>query len=144
MAKRLPAAMRPAGLGPRGKLVWAQYAPTDGVNIGRALLATEAARLTDRSDQLHAIISGDVDAWAKVRLPKSETELTLQISSPVTEARQVANVLRQIIAKLDADDAAAAGPGTGTVTQTPTVAGRSVVESIVARHADGGAGTRAS
>lgn len=139
MAKRLPAAMRPSGLGPRGKAVWSRYAPTDGGDIGRALLATEAARLADRLDQLHALISGDVDTWAKVRLPQSESEMTLQIGSAVTEARQSANVLRQIVAKLDGV-AVAGGEGA----QAPAAAGRSVVESIVARHADGGSGARAS
>ncbi|MGR6579278.1 hypothetical protein ACT89R_01735 [Rhodococcus qingshengii] len=140
MAKRLPAAMKPVGLGPRGALVWARYAPTDGTDIGRALLAAEVARLTDRSDQLHAIISGDVDVWAKIRLPKNESEMTLVITNPVAEARQTANVIRQITAKLDAADAESSGPGPhkqSVVPESAAEAGRSAIDAIVASHADG-------
>lgn len=140
MAKRLPAAMKPAGLGPRGTLIWARYAPTDGTDVGRALMATEAARLTDRSDQLHAIISGDVSVWAKIRLPKNESEMTLVITNPVAEARQTANVLRQIIAKLDAADAESSGAGprnSSTAPVSAAEAGRSAIDAIVSKHADG-------
>lgn len=145
MAKRLPPAMRPANLGPRGEIVWAQYKPTDGSDIGRALLAAQAARLTDRLDVLNDLLTGSTDAWARIRLPRNESEMVLRIDNAVSEERQASNVLRQIIAKLDEPVASAEQSGGKSAAPTSAAeSGRSAIASIVNRHADGGAGAQAS
>lgn len=127
--------MRPSGLGPRGSVVWRALAPANSADIGRALLASEAARLADRLDQLHAVISGDSATWALVEVPKAKVDgelaLRVDITSAVSEARQTANVLRQIVAQLNA---AGAGGGAGS----PVEAGRAFVAAIVSEFADGG------
>lgn len=136
--KRLPAAFKPTGLGPRGLALWKAYAPTDGSNLKRALLVGELCRAADRLDRLDALISGDVETWARVRLPKNESEMVLRIDSPVTEARQLANVVRQMLNQLDDE------PTVGQAPTSPAQIGAATIAAIVNGHADGGPVTRAS
>lgn len=133
-AKRLPAALKPRGLGPRGSALYKLYSGLNPADIGRILLLTEACRLTDRLDRLDAILSGDVDVWARVQLPKNESVLVLRIDSAAVEARQSANSLRQIVAQLGPPPGMEGAEAGGSVS-SPAEQGRAIVESIVGRHA---------
>lgn len=98
---KLAPALRPKKLGPRGNALWRALTDNNPPDAARALLIGEACRLADRLDKLHALISGDETTWARVHLPKNESELVLRIDSAVTEARQTTNVLRQMLSQLD-------------------------------------------
>lgn len=125
--KKLAAALKPKRLGPRGKALWLALTEDEEPDASRALLISEACRMADRLDRLNAILSGDVDVWARIPLPKYETELVLKIDSAATEARQTTSALRQVLNQLTA-----ASSGAGS---TPDQGGN-FLDYIATRAAD--------
>lgn len=95
----------------RGERLWKAH--KDQVDGERGLvLLEEACRIADRLDQLDRLLKGDVDAWARIVASRTG-EVEVRIDAALIEARQQANVLRQIVAGLplkeahDGDDAGA-------------------------------------
>jgi hypothetical protein len=66
------------------------------------VLIEEACRMADRLDQLHSLLSGDVNEWAtiSVEFKGDRREIRLVFDDALAEARQQANALRQIVTSL--------------------------------------------
>jgi hypothetical protein len=79
----------PAGLGGRGRRLWRELVAQEDFDPAERVLVEEACRITDRLDVLHEEIA---------EAPSSER---LKVMS---EARQQANVLKQIVAALRLPD----------------------------------------
>lgn len=105
--KAKPAAPR---FGARGDRLWAAH--YDEVVGERGLvLLEEACRIADRLDKLDACLKGDAAVWSLVLNDRDEV-LEVRVDAALVEARQQANVLRQLIVALplrekadDGDDA---------------------------------------
>lgn len=76
----------------------AHHEQVDGER-GLALLE-EACRIADRLDKLDALVRGDAKVWAVLVHDLRTETYELRIDSALIEARQQANVLRQILAAL--------------------------------------------
>lgn len=100
-ARELDPALVPTGLSARGMALW--DALSANVDPAGAVLVAEACRIADRLEQLNGLLIGDESAWARVQLPRGEDddELVLRVDGALTEARQQAQVLRQILSQLD-------------------------------------------
>lgn len=64
-----------------------------------AALVVEAGRIVDRLDRLNALLSGDVECWARVARGRDGV-MELRVDGALSEARQQANVLRQLLAEI--------------------------------------------
>lgn len=109
----MAAARTPTGLDTKGRKLWRDLTAAASFNPAELVLLEEACRIADRLDRLDALIRGEDDAWMRFR-PMNEdgTEITVTIDSALTEARQQANVMKQIIAALRVPES---DSGTGTV-----------------------------
>lgn len=84
--------------GARGRELFdSLHSPSDPPAL--TALGVEAARIVDRLDRLDALISGDVDCWARLVEARDEV-LEVRIDSAMQEARQQAGVLRQLLAEI--------------------------------------------
>jgi phage tail tape-measure protein len=84
--------------GTRGQRLWTAYEMLVDGERGLVLLE-EAARIADRLDKLDGLLRGDITTWA--RLTENHAgDLMILVDSPLVEARQQANVLRQILGQL--------------------------------------------
>lgn len=64
-------------------------------------LVLEACRIADRLEKLDALLSGDVEEWARIRDARYEGDDTvLVINTAMSEARLQAVALRQIVTTL--------------------------------------------
>lgn len=87
----------PEDFGPGGQAI------IDGLSDERDDVATtslivEAARSKDRLDRLNRITSGDEDTWCRVF--QADGEVVLKMDTAVSEQRQLATVLRQLLAEI--------------------------------------------
>ena len=82
----------------RGQRLWDAH--RDQVEGERGLvLLEEACRIADRLDQLDRILKGDVDVWCSLADARDGT-IEVRVDGALIEARQQANVLRQLVAAL--------------------------------------------
>lgn len=88
--------------GPRGRRLWNDLADKITGEAHRALLE-EACRIVDRLDQLDALLKGDASQWCRIET-LSPRVVELRVDSPLIEARQQANTLRQIVAALPLEE----------------------------------------
>lgn len=112
--KKAPAAARPRKRAPatkkaaaprrrrfrtRGQRLWDAH--HDQVSGERGLvLLEEACRIADRLDQLDALLQGDADVWCRLVHDLRTQDYELRVDGALIEARQQANVLRQLVAAL--------------------------------------------
>ncbi len=82
----------PAGLGARGRRLWRDLSAVEGFDPAERVLLEEACRITDRLDALDRLVADSVDSERRLRV--------------MGEARQQANVLKQIVAALRLPDEA--------------------------------------
>lgn len=94
----------PAGLGARGRRLWRDLREHAEFDPAQVVLAEEACRITDRLDQLDKLLRGD-SGFACLEVGDGGT-VTLVVNSALAEARQQANVLKQIAAALRLPDEA--------------------------------------
>jgi hypothetical protein len=101
----------PAGLDARGRKLWREI--TSGYDLddkpAEIVLLEEACRIADRLERLDEILRGDAEVWTRIRLPREdgdEQPLTLIIDGALSEARQQANILKQLVAALRLPDEA--------------------------------------
>ncbi len=87
----MTAVKAPAGLATRGRRLWRELVAQEDFDPAERVLVEEACRITDRLD----VLNGDLEVG-----PSSER---LKVMS---EARQQANVLKQIVAALRLPDEA--------------------------------------
>jgi hypothetical protein len=85
-------------LGPRGRRLWSALCEQVNGESGLVMLE-EACRIADRLDRLDALLIGDRDSWARID-QRRDGSLELVIDSALTEARQQAAVLRQLLASI--------------------------------------------
>jgi hypothetical protein len=110
----MPHLTKPSGLGSAGARLWQALTEGRELTAGNAVLAEEACRIKDRLDTLDKLLSGDKATWFSLRDAHREGEdvIHVVVNSVLSEARQQANVLRQIVAGLpvkgDNDDTGAA------------------------------------
>lgn len=72
----------------------------EGVDGERGLLLLEeACRIADRLDRLDALLVGDADTWARLDHRRDGTTEVV-VDSALTEARQQALALRQLLASI--------------------------------------------
>lgn len=87
------------GLAARGRRLWEAYC--DQVDGQRGLvLLEEACRIADRLDRLDAVLTGGVDSWCRLLVNVRDDVVEVRIDSALTEARQQAAVLRQLVSSL--------------------------------------------
>ena len=92
----------------RGARLWLAHKDQVAGERGLVLLE-EACRIADRLDQLDRLLKGEADVWCSIAADRNG-DLALSIDVPLIEARQQANVLRQILASLPLKEADR-GPG---------------------------------
>lgn len=98
----------PARLGARGRRLWREI--TEGYDLAEKpaelVMLEEACRIADRLERLDEILSGEVDTWMRLQLPRGENveELKLVVDGALAEARQQANQLKQLVAALRLPD----------------------------------------
>lgn len=100
----MAAARVPSGLGTKGRRLWRELRELHEFDPAELVLLEEACRIADRLDRLDALLSGDVEVWLRFRVNDAGDEVTVVIDSALSEARQQANVLKQIIASLRLPD----------------------------------------
>jgi hypothetical protein len=103
-------------LGPRGSRLYREM--TAGPKLGPAqmVLLEEACRLADRLDTLDRFLSGDSRTWLRFFVDDTGTEVTVTIDNVLSEARQQAVALKQLLSELR--QATAAKPGTPAAGKT--------------------------
>lgn len=91
----------PDGLGERGSALWAAMVADRSFSPSAGVLLAEACRLADRLERLDQILRGDVEVWARLVHDLRTDDYELRIDGALSEARQQANTLRQIVATLE-------------------------------------------
>lgn len=89
----------PAGLGARGRRLWRELA-TPATPPAQRVLMEEACRIADRLERLDAILRGESDAWARFKVGEDSDEVMVVVDRVMSEARQQAVALRQLVAEL--------------------------------------------
>jgi hypothetical protein len=75
------------------------------------VMILESARIKDRLDLLHRVVSGDEDLWFRLAPTRGDGDvLEIKIDSGLQEARQLAAVLRQMLSEIRRQKDAATGP----------------------------------
>lgn len=95
----------PSGLATRGRRLWRELTALHDFDPAERVLLEEACRMADRLDRLDALLTGSEDAWLKLRTDDDGTEVRVVIDSALSEARQQANVLKQLVTALRVPDA---------------------------------------
>ncbi|WP_144795707.1 hypothetical protein [Microbacterium paludicola] len=92
----------PHKLGPRGLRLWKSIATGQNLSEIEQQNLVEACRISDRLEKLNELISGDEDAWFRIKLPRTDDGVVeLLINDPMKEARMHAAALRQLIAPFE-------------------------------------------
>jgi hypothetical protein len=94
----------------RGKRLWKEMRG-DTLDPMRKLLLEEACRLADRLDRMDASLNGESAEWLHVQTDDGG-EVTVVVDRALSEARQHATALKQIVAELR-QSAAGGKPATG-------------------------------
>lgn len=84
----------------RGRRLWGELAGKDKPGPAELVLIEEACRIADRLDRLDALVRGDADAWLRFSVSDDGTEVTVVIDKALSEARQQAVALKQLLAEL--------------------------------------------
>ena len=129
-------------LGRRGRRLWEQVT-ADGPELRptERVLLEEACRIADRLDKLDRLLSGDAGDWLALAEDRGDPErLVIVVDRALSEARQQAAVLKQVLAELRQSRASARQTGQSA---TPQGKGGAGVLDLTARIAAlrGGAAT---
>lgn len=100
----------PVGLGVKGRKLWREITGGHELPPAELVLLEESCRIADRLDQLDAMLRDPQQRWLKPRVfssdDGSEVTVIVTIDSALSEARQQANVLKQLLVSLRLPDAA--------------------------------------
>lgn len=94
----------PAGLGARGRRLWREMQELTDFNPAERVILEEACRIADRLDTLDRVLAGDASGWMRLKASEDGTEVTVTVDNALSEARQQANVLKQLVASLRLPD----------------------------------------
>lgn len=87
-------------LGPAGRRLWDELGG-DREGAGRRVLALQACRITDRLEALDRLLRGDARQWLDIVETKGDPDRQeLVIDKALTEERQQATALKQLLAEL--------------------------------------------
>lgn len=92
----------PRGLSVGGRKLWNEIEKAHALDESQRVQLHEACRIKDRLDKLDAILTGDVSFWVEV--VEERGTVTVSVDSALSEARQQANQLKQLIAALRLPD----------------------------------------
>lgn len=96
----------PAGLAVKGRRLWRELCELHEFEPAERVLLEEACRIADRLDRLDALLVGSADAWLRFQVSEDGAEVRVVVNGALSEARQQANVLKQIVAALRLPDEA--------------------------------------
>lgn len=101
----------PAGvaLGTAGLNLWREMTKQGALPPMQAVLLLEACRITDRLEKLDRQLAGE--DWLRFRVDDEGVEVTVIIDKALSEARQQATALKQIMAELRQASAGVKSPG---------------------------------
>jgi hypothetical protein len=123
------------GLAAGGQRLWDELDGDTAVGGARQLIV-EACRTTDRLDKLDRILAGEDEAWLRFKVNDDGDEVTVTINSVLSEVRQQATTLKQLLAELR-QAGAATSSGTGqrppSTAPAPGGAGFAGVADLTAR-----------
>lgn len=106
----------PSGLGARARRLWDALAGELADRPADLVLLEEACRITDRLDALDRILQARPKALASVRFYETRPQdAVLVVDAALSEARQQASTLRQILTSLKQPAGGAARKGAGAV-----------------------------
>lgn len=71
----------------------------DGDPFALSVLIVEACRIADRLEQLDALVTGEQTLWARLR-ENREGDIYVSIDNALSESRQQANTLRQLLGEI--------------------------------------------
>lgn len=80
----------------RGRRLWQEM--HEGLKPGQLVLLEEACRIADRLDRLDAQLDGE--DWLRFRVNDDVTDVTVTVDRVLSEARQQAVALKQLISEL--------------------------------------------
>ena len=111
-------------LGPRGRRLWQGLVEAmPAMTPGQRVLAEEACRMADRLDHLAKLLGGDEPTWLRLHVPPGDGDVRVVVDAVLSEARQHAGALRQVLAELRGPTAR-----TGMVTGRPTGKGGGIAD----------------
>lgn len=96
----------PSGLGTKGRKLWRDMSALASFNPAELVMLEEACRIADRLDRMDALLRGEVDSWLLLRVNEDGDQVTVVVSNVLSEARQQATVMKQLIAALRVPDEA--------------------------------------
>lgn len=97
--------LAPSGLGARGRRLWREMHDLTAFNPAERVLLEEACRIADRLDRLDRLLTGSAQDWVRLVESKGDPERQeVVIDNALSEARQQANVLKQLVAALRLPD----------------------------------------
>lgn len=85
-------------LGPSGQRLWAAMTDAGQLPPMQAVLLLEACRIADRLDKLDSQLRGE--DWLRFDVDETGAEVTVIVDRVLSEARQQATALKQIVAEL--------------------------------------------
>ena len=94
----------PSGLATRGRKLWRELTAEHTIPAAELVLLEEACRIADRLDRLDAILTDPDASWLRLRVSEDTAEVTVTVDAVLSEARQQANVLKQLITALRIPD----------------------------------------
>lgn len=94
----------PSGLGGKGRRLWREMLELAQFNPAERVILEEACRIADRLDVLDKVLSGDASGWMRLKVSQDGAEVTVTLDNALSEARQQANVLKQLVASLRLPD----------------------------------------
>ncbi len=92
----------PPVLDARGRRLWQQTIAQGPLSPGEVVLLEEACRLADRCDRLDALLRGQGREWISFAafIEGGEADITVIVDKALTESRQQALALRQVLGDL--------------------------------------------
>lgn len=96
----------PSGLATKGRKLWKEILELHDLGPAEIVILEEACRIADRLDKLNAALGDELGDWLNLRLNDDGTEIRVVVDGALSEARQQANVLKQLVAALRLPDEA--------------------------------------
>lgn len=93
----------PSGLDARGRRLWREMHALVDFNPAETVLLEEACRMADRLDRLDRVLTSSSEL-VRLRVDGNGGEAVFVVDGAMAEARQQANVLKQLIASLRLPD----------------------------------------
>ena len=97
---------RPDGLGSKGSKLWKELTDLHTFGPAELVILEESCRIADRLDRLDAALGDELGDWLTFRSNDDGSEIRVVVDGALAEARQQANILKQLIAALRLPDEA--------------------------------------